>query len=536
MKRCPECGRDYNDDSLSFCLDDGSELLFGPAKSSVSIDEQQTAIYARPIDVSESADPSTKLFSESRRQQTPMLSLAVLPFAHLSSDPDDEYFCDGIVEELINALAKVDDLKVVARTSAYAFKGRNVAISEIGSSLNVQSVVEGSVRKYGDRMRITVQLVDAVNGYHLWSEKFDREVRDLFDVQDEITVSVVRELKSKLLGDSGIKEEKIDSLISQLKDHSRNVEAYKHYLRGRYLLSKFTPDDFYKAIACFNQAIEIDKKIAPAYAGLSEAHVCLTEFGPVPSLEGLPKAKEAALRAIELDPKLSEAHGSLALVLQEYDFNFAEAEKEYRIAIELNPNNAIAHEYYGALLAQMGRPAEAEEQCLRAIELDPLSPIGAWFYPMALYIERRFDDAIKQADRVLELDANFSAAHLILSFIYQARGEPGSSANAFLRFLEFCGMSDLAAEAREAFDTGGWEAYLRVLTSVEARSHLPAYFIAANYLELGEVDPALWALEDSYTRREGFIVLVNTDPRFDPLRDEPRFQAVVKRIGFPERP
>jgi tetratricopeptide (TPR) repeat protein len=182
----------------------------------------------------------------------------------------------------------------------------------------------------------------------------------------------------------------------------------------------------------------------------------------------------------------------------------------------------------------MSRHAEAEEQCLKAIELDPLSPIGAWFYPMALYLERRFDDAVKQANRVLELDPNFSAAHLILSFIHRARGEFGPSANDFLRFVEFCGMSDLAGEAREAFDTGGWGAYLRVMTSVEARSHLPAYFIAANYLGLREPDTALWALEDSYARREGMIVLLNTDPCFDPLRNEPRFQAVIKKIGFPE--
>ena len=530
MKRCPQCRRDYSDETLNFCLDDGSALLDGPGSN----DHATTAIYEGPVDLSVSTDASTKRFSEGRRPKPPVSSLAILPFSHLSNDPDDEYFCDGIVEELTNALAKVDDLKVVARTSAFAFKGQNVAIREIGSSLNVQNVVEGSVRKFGDRMRITVQLVDAVNGYHLWSEKFDREVRDLFDVQDEITVSVVRELRSKLLGESGTTERQINILISELKDQNRDVEAYKHYLRGRYLLNKFTPDDFFKAIECFNQAIEIDKKFAPAYAGLSEAHVCLTEFGPVPSLEGLPRAKEAALDAIKLDPDLSEAHSSLALVLQEYDFEFAEAEKEYRIAIDLNPNNAIAHEYYGALLAQMGRHTEAEEECLKAIELDPLSPIGAWFYPVALYLERRFDDAIKQADRVLELDPNFSAAHLILSFIHQARGDSEASANAFLRFAEFCGMSDLAAEARKAFDTGGWEAYLRVLTSVEARSHLPAYFVAANYVELGEVDPALWALEDSYTRREGFIVLVNTDPRFDPLREEPRFKAVIKKIGFPE--
>jgi len=516
MKRCPQCRRDYYDETLLYCLDDGNALLEGPS----SAEDIPTALIPRSAD------------RDLRGVEPPLTSVAVLPFVHLSKDPDDEYFCDGMSEELTNALARMDDLKVVARTSSFAFKGRSVPVSEIGSSLNVHHVVEGSVQKFGDRMRITVQLVNTSDGYHLWSEKFDTQLRDLFDVQDEITKSVVGTLRSKLLGDSEHRGALVDVTTPDLKE--RDVDAYQHYLRGRYFLNRFTPDDFLKAIESFKAALEIDRNFAPAYAAISEAHVSLTEFGPIPPLEGLPRAKEAALKAIELDPQLSEAHGSLALVLQEYDFNFADAEKHYRIAISLNPNNAIAHEYYGSLLAQLGRPREAEEQCRKAIELDPLSPIGGWFYPMALYLELRFDEAIREADRVLGLDPNFSPEHLILSFIYEALGERDKSANSFLRFLELCGMQEFADESREAYKTGGWEGYLRAMTSVEARSHLPAYFVAANYVNLGDHDAALWALEDSYARREGMVVLVNTDPRLDPLRSELRFKDLIKKIGFPK--
>ena len=531
MKHCSKCKKVYRDDTLLYCLDDGNPLLQDPA-----LDHQSpTAIFPRSRERTPLVDDVTKPFPKVVKASTPpAASIAVLPFAHLSKDPDDEYFCDGMAEELISALARVEELKVVARSSTFSFKGKNVPVSEIGSSLNVQHVVEGSVRKFGERMRITVQLVNVVDGYHLWSGKFDTEMRDLFDVQDEIAISVVGALRSKLLAVHGDNESQKYTRLPDTKNQMRDVDSYQHYLRGRYFMNKFTPDDFYRAIECFNQALAIDENFAPAYAGQAEAHVCLTEFGPVPSLEGLPKAKEAALKAISLDSNLSEAHGSLALVLQEYDFDFAGAEAEYLIAIDLNPNNAIAHEYYGALLAQMGRHAEAEAQCLKAIDLDPLSPIGSWFYPMALYLERRYDDAIRASERVLERDANFSATHLILSFIHQARSVPEECASAFLRFMELCGMADFAVEARNAFNSGGWDAYLRTLTSVEARSHLPAYFVAASFVGLGEKEAALWSLEDSYARREGFIVLLNTDPQFDPLRSEPRFRAVIRKIGFPE--
>jgi TolB-like protein/tetratricopeptide (TPR) repeat protein len=526
MKRCPQCKRVYRDETMLFCLDDGNPLLEEPTS-----DQSPTAFFQRSREPTPIVDGVTRPLPGVRASTPPAASIAVLPFAHLSKDPDDEYFCDGMAEELINALARVEELKVVARTSTFSFKGKNVPVSEIGSSLNVQHVVEGSVRKFGERMRITVHLVNVTDGYQLWSGKFDTEMRDLFEVQDEITTSVVSALRTKLL--EGHSESQRGTRLPNLKNHIRDMDSYQHYLRGRYFLNKLTSDDLYRAIECFNQALAIDENFAPAYAGQAEAHVCLTEFGPVPSLEGLPRAKEAALKAISLDNNLSEAHGSLALVLQEYDFDFSGAEAEYLIAIELNPNNAISHEYYGSLLAQMGRHAEAEAQCLKAIDLDPLSPIGAWFYPMALYLERRYDDAVRASGRVLELDANFSATYLILSFIHQARSAPEESASAFLRFTELCGMADFAVEARNAFNSDGWEGYLRTMTSVEARSHLPAYFVAASFVGLGDTEAALWSIEDSYARREGFIVLLNTDPRFDPLRSEPRFQAVIRKIGFP---
>jgi TolB-like protein len=528
MKRCPECRRDYYDDTLLYCLDDGTALLEGPASG----DTAPTAIFGAGDGLPRFDGMTEAMAGAAVAMAPPTASIAVLPFAHMSSDPDSEYFCDGLAEELINSLARVDDLKVVARTSAFSFKGQNISISEIGSRLNVQHIVEGSVRKFGERMRITVQLINAADSYNLWSEKYDTEMRDLFDVQDEITLSVVTALKSKLLGREDKNDPQLASLIADLKHHAHDVLAYQLYLRGRYFLNKFTPDDFYRAIDCFNQALGIDENFASAYAGLAETHVLLTEFGPISSLEGLPKAKEAALKAISLDNSLSEAHASLALVLQEFDYDFARAEQEYKIALELNPNNPIAHEYYGALLAQLGRHDEAEVQCLKAIELDPLSVISGWVYPFALYLAHRYDEALAEAIRVRELDPNFSATYLILSVLHQLRSEYAESVEAYLKFLELCAMSEIADEGRQAFNAGGWEGFLRRMTADEIRIQLSAYMAAANYAALGETEAALASLEESFDRREGFIVMLKQDPRFDALRGDTRFEALLDKIGF----
>jgi len=306
MKRCPKCRRDYYDDSLLYCLDDGSALLDGPA----TIDEPATAIL--PPGGRIVSEAATRIFKTDPQAGTVSMSgylpnsIAVLPFAHLTNDPDDEYFCDGLAEELINALSRVDDLKVVARTSAFAFKGKNIDIAQIGSILNVSNIVEGSVRKFGERMRINVQLINTADGYNVWSDKYDTEMRDLFDVQDEITLAVVNALKSKLLNKPD-RSDQMSSLLEELKQHAQDVEAYQLYLKGRFQWSRRTPESLKQAAEFFDQAIVKDTNYALAHSALAETYVLYPNYGVSPPLDYV-----RALWACALPhPGFLRAHGSL---------------------------------------------------------------------------------------------------------------------------------------------------------------------------------------------------------------------------------
>ena len=379
-------------------------------------------------------------------------------------------------------------------------------------------------------MRITVQLINVFDGYHVWSDKYDADMSDLFDVQDQITLAVVNALKAKLLGRS--KEQEEMTSLGDLKQRASDVDAYQLYLRGKFFFNKFTPDDFHRSLDFFNRAIEIDPEYAAAYAGLADAHVFLTEFGPVPPLDGMPKAKEAALKALALDPSSADAHLSLGLVLGEFDWNFAEAEKELKRAIELNPNNSIAHQYYGGFLTQLGRHAEAESEFRKASELDPLSPVANWIYPFHLYFTRRYDECIDRARKILELDKDFTAALLVLSFAYEMKRDFSAGVDAYFSFLALCGAREIAAASRSAFEEGGWHAFLRRATTREARAAVTSYMTAAFYLALDDHESAIQFLEESRNKREGHIVMLKVDPRFDKLRADPRFQALLTRIGF----
>lgn len=536
MKRCPQCRLDYFDDSLLYCLADGTPLVQGVPGASFT--GEATTLRLSNLDIGNYGSPSQVPISDPNAATISLSgyvpnSVAVLPFAHLSSDPDDEYFCDGLAEELINALSRIEDLKVVARTSAFSFKGKNLDVSQVGTILNVSNVVEGSVRKSGDRMRISVQLINASDGYNIWSEKYDTEIRDIFDVQDEITSSVVNALKNKLLKKPTEPDATMASLLNELKHHVHAVEAYQLYLRGRFLFSKFNEPDLYRALECFEQAIAVEPDFAEAYSGIADVHMWLTELGPIAPLEGMPKAKEAARKALELNPDLSEAHTSLGIVLQEFDYDFAEAEREYAKAIALNANNALAHQMYGALLAQLGRFDEANRSFERSLALDPLSPMGSWIYPFGLFLERRFDDSIERATKILELDGGFAAAYLILSFDYQMKGDLDAGKENYCRFLEIFGLTTIAAEARAGYEAAGWEGFLRAMTEPHVRTAVTAYISAVFFTALGDKEAAIRCLEESYEKREGHIVMLNVDPRFDELRSDPRFQRIIKTVGFP---
>src|SRR5688572_2547220 len=283
MKQCPKCQRAYLDATLNFCLEDGE-----PLQDYIQLADYPTEVMPHSMGASESR---TKLYSSGATGEAAAYaphdsavrrsnSIAVMPFTHLSSDPDNEYFCDGLAEELINSLAKIADLKVAARTSAFSFKGKHIDVGSIGRQLGVETVLEGSVRKSGNRLRIITQLVGTADGYHIWSEKYDREMSDIFELQDEIAAAVTKVLRSKLLGDD--QADPLTELIHDLKSYSNDVEAYNLYLRGRFYLNKFTFVDASRAIELFDQAISLDPRLAPAYAGLADAYIMSTEMGPVP--------------------------------------------------------------------------------------------------------------------------------------------------------------------------------------------------------------------------------------------------------------
>ena len=325
---------------------------------------------------------------------TSQKSIAVLPFVDLSQAKDQEYFCDGISEEILNALAKVGPLRVVARTSSFAFKGKTADVAEIAQKLRVENVLEGSLRREGNRIRITAQLIDARNGFHLWSETYERELKDVFAMQDEITASIVNALKIKLA-------------VALPMQKRPNTEAYELNLKGRYFLNK---RDLKKAIEHFQQALAKDPKDALAYAGLSEVYVVSAVRGGVAPREVMAKAKEAALQALAIDDGLSEAHGSLAYVTFFYDWDWPAAEKEFKRAIELNPNNADAHHWYSHYLIAHGRIEESLSESKRALELSPFDRLMSihltWHYLFA----RQYDQAIEQSKRAGELEKRAEGA------------------------------------------------------------------------------------------------------------------------------
>ena len=503
--------REYFDDSLNYCLEDGMRLAEESLKgSSPTLILPNDAFLATPsISSSERTGGGN--------------SIAVLPFANVSNDPENEYFCDGLAEELLNMLAKIDDLRVVARTSAFSFKDKGLDIATIGAVLNVKWILEGSVRRSGTKLRITVQLIKVEDGYRQWSERYDREMSDIFGIQDDIALAVVEELKPRLLG---------GEKTAALKHFAFNKDAYERYLRGRFFLNKFTPENFFKAIELFNSALQADDSYASAFAGLADAYVMLTEMGPLEPREGMPKARSMAEKALELDDTLAEAHCSLGLILQDYEYDHRSAAVRYERAMKLSPGNPSAHQLYGHLLAQLGDHTAAESQFKQALAVDPLSVIGNWIYGHGLFEARRYDESIVQARRSLELDPNFPAAFLTLAFSYQMSGDYEASVGEYARFSGSLGNSHIAALIKQSYEEKGWEGFLRAMTDESRPAELSWYIVAAFDAALGEKAKAIAHLERSYEAREPYLVILNVDPRMDVLRDECGFKALVERVGF----
>jgi serine/threonine-protein kinase len=459
----------------------------------------------------------------------PKKSIAVLPFEDLSQARNNEYLCDGISETLINALTNIEGLWVPARTSAFFFKGKTQDIREIGQKLGVQNVLEGSVQVAGDNLRVTARISSVADGRQIWSEIYSRRMADMFAIQDDIAKAIVAALKIKLLGEKG---------APLVKNYTENLEAYSLYLQGRSLWNKRGTADLIKSIEYFEKAIEIDPNYALAYAGLGDAYYILGNNGFWPPEKSYPQAKEAALKALEIDGQLAEAQATLASCINEYDWDFVAAEKEYKLAIELNPSYATAHQYYGYYLADLGQHEEALREIKIARNLDPLSPRISANVGLFLYFARRYGQAVEELNRALEVDPNHYATYLFFGWTYEAMGKYEDALRSYHRAYELArGVRFGAVFFASCYALMGRQEEARKILndSIEysKENYVPSTAIAWIFSTLGEKEQAFAWLEKAFRERDPYLIMyLKTVHMFDPLRSDPRYAALLRRIGL----
>ena len=456
-------------------------------------------------------------------------SIAVLPFENLSHDPDNAYFADGIQEEILTRLSKIADLKVISRTSTQRYKGTPTNLLEIAKQLGVAHILEGTVQKAADQVRVNVQLINAQTDSHLWAEKFDRNLADIFAVESEIATKIADTLQAKL---TGSEKQAIAARPTE------NSEAHQLYLKGRYFLSRRTEEGLKKSVEFFNQAIDKDSGYALAYSGLADSNMYLLKLAFLRGLsrkESYERAKAAATKALELDDNLAEAHTSLALVKMEYEWEWASSEGEFKRAIQLNPGFAEAHHQYSHYLTAMGRSSESLAESLRALELDPLSLVLnghlAWHYLYA----RQYDQAIQQCQKTAELDRNYPETADFRGLAYEQKGMYREAIAELQMAVNLSGNSPhIKAELGHAYAIAGETTpALDILDELKREStetHISSYDIAVIYIGLGRKDQALEALENAYQERSEWLRYVKVDPRLDPLRGDPRFEKLANQV------
>jgi TolB-like protein len=458
-------------------------------------------------------------------------SIVVLPFVNMSSDPEQEYFCEGMAEEIINALTHVESLRVVARTSAFSFKGKDVDIAEIGRKLKVAHVLEGSVRKAGNRLRITAQLIKVEDGYHLWSERFDRTMEDVFAIQDEISLAIVKELKVRLL-----KAEE----TAIVKRHTVNPEAYELYLKGRYFWNKRDEVGLKKGIECFQQAIVKDPYYALAYAGIADCYNHIGFYGYMAPREAYAQAKMALDKALELDSILAEAHFSSGLYKMHFSWDFSGSEKEFKRALELNPNSATIRQQYSCFLGIiMGKFDEAITEIQRARQLDPLSVLQITSVGLICTFARRYNEAMEYYQRALEMDPYFLLAHRIqgLNFAGLNMWEEAIAASDTAKTISAGSTNSIGYLGYVYAMAGHKEIALELLDQLDKLSeerYVSPYYKALIFAGLDDRDRALSYLEKAFAEREPQLIMLKVYQVFDSLRDDPRFHALLKKIGLPE--
>jgi TolB-like protein/DNA-binding winged helix-turn-helix (wHTH) protein/Tfp pilus assembly protein PilF len=457
-------------------------------------------------------------------------SLVVLPLENLSGDASQDYFADGMTDELITDLAQISALRVISRTSAMVYKGARKPLPQIARELNVDAVVEGTVLRAGDQVRITAQLIQAPDDKHLWAESYEGNVRDTLALQNKVARAIAEQIRINLNPheQAALKNARV-----------LNPEAYESYLKGRYFWNKRTANGLKVALAYFNQAIEEDPKYAQAYSGLADTYALLGDwqYAVMTPKEALPKAKAAAMKALELDDSLSEAHNSLAFCLEGFDWDFGSAEKEFLRAIELNPGYATAHHWYSWHLSLLGRNAEAIAEMRKAENLDPLSLIINADLAELLLIAHLPDESIQQSRKTLEMDANFALAHNQMGQGYLEKHMFGEAIAEIQKAIQLSGGSPtFTANLARAYAASGQKAaameQLNDLKKRSASGDPHSSEIAIIYAALGNSDQAMTWLDKSYEQRFNPGILLR--PGFDPLRSDSRFQDLVRRIGLPQ--
>lgn len=457
-------------------------------------------------------------------------SIAVLPFTNMSDSKEDEYFSDGLTEDIITQLSKIRGIeKVIARTSVMRYKESDKSVREIAKELDVATVLEGSVRRVGNQIRIVAQLIDAESEGHLWAETYDKELTQIFAIQSDVAQRIAAALKTKL---SPSEKEKIE------KKQTENTEAYQLCLKGRFYWNKRNKEGFEKAIYYFNQAIGKDPAYALAYAGLADVYAVMGSYFLITPKESVEKARAAAQKSLAIDEYIAEPHAALAAQYESYDWDWSNAEREYRRAIDLNPNYATAHQWYGEFLSNMGRLDEGVSEIRKAQELDPLSPIvyvslGGW----PLFALHRYDEGIQQLKKALEIDANFSRAYFVLGQAYLLTGKHDDAILEIKKAIEFSDSSlEYIAWLGFAYGNIGQkneaEKILGSLLQLEKRQYVSPYLIGEIYIGMGEKDSAFIWLNRAVEAHDNAMEFLKIDPTVNSIRGDGRFAELMKKVGL----
>lgn len=573
MKRCPECRRDYFDDSLIYCLDDGNALLEGPASGASTEDEPRTAILhdtdlpgeasARAqINTTErtailpsgsSEVPKTRSLDKrlllaplvlavmvlgglagyrylSTAEADQISSIAVLPFENRSGSSDADYLSEGLTDSLVYRLSQLPELKVSPTSSVMQYKGKEAEIAQVAQELGVDAVMSGRLVQRGEDLMISLQLIDARTEKVIWAEQYDRKMSALMATQREIATVITQKLQLKLAGDEkGI-----------TKKYTESNEAYQLYLRGNYHLGRRTREDLLRGIDYFRQAINVDPNFALAHARIAETFNQMPAYGYLSPKEAAPQAKAAALKALEVDPALAEGHAALGNAIAVYEWKWAEAEQEFKRALELDPNSSATYLRYAQVcLSPQGRSDEAIAAIKRALEIEPLN-ISTGAISTSVYFQaRQFDKAIEQARTYYELEPNHVSAQFFLAEAYNEKGMFDEAIKIGENFIDSDPSSQLMLQSLgyAYAKTGQTEKARQVISQfdeIAKTNYVAPFMIAIIYVGLGDKDRAFSELERSYAERDWHYQRLKTEPMVDPLRDDPRFEVILKRLGLSE--